>query len=152
MADQTLADAQSGAQTEAAPEMPRPKGVVPYLSVAGRSAEASAFYQRAFGATETGRVPFDAHPGHLMHCQLEINGGALMMSDCAMEGGITGETSRAMTLLLDVEDGQAWWDRAVAAGCQVVMPLQEMFWGDLYGQLEDPFGIRWSINAPIRQG
>ena len=44
----------------------------------------------------------------------------------------------------------AWWKRAVEAGAEVVMPLQEMFWGDRYGQLRDPFGVLWAMGAPSR--
>ena len=54
-----------------------------------------------------------------------------------------------MTLV--VEDVDAWFERAVAAGATVVMPVKTMFWGDRYGQVDDPFGIRWGINAPVRK-
>ena len=46
------------------------------------------------------------------------------------------------------KDIHAWVDRAVASGCEVVMPVQQMFWGDLYGQVRDPFGVLWSLNQP----
>jgi len=48
---------------------------------------------------------------------------------------------------LQVENAQSWWDRAVAAGCTVSMPLKQEFWGDIYGQLKDPFGMTWSIGS-----
>lgn len=55
-----------------------------------------------------------------------------------------------MTLHLHVDDADAWFDRAVAAGATVVMPIDNMFWGDRYGQIKDPFGHQWSIGAPIK--
>jgi PhnB protein len=51
-------------------------------------------------------------------------------------------------LQLVVDDGGAWWNRAVGAGCKVTMPFEEMFWGDRWGLLEDPFGITWGIDEP----
>ena len=56
----------------------------------------------------------------------------------------------AMTLV--VADGQAWWDRAVAAGCRIKMPFAKAPWGDLYGGLLDPFGVNWAINQPVPPG
>jgi uncharacterized glyoxalase superfamily protein PhnB len=69
-----------------------------------------------------------------------------MMSDTFPEHGYGFEPTQSFSCLLVVEDGQAWWDRAVAAGCEVVTPFQTMFWGDRYGQLIDPFKVRWAIN------
>jgi uncharacterized glyoxalase superfamily protein PhnB len=53
--------------------------------------------------------------------------------------------------VFQVDDVDAWWKRAVQAGAEVLMPVSEMFWGDRYGQLRDPFGIKWSIAAPIKK-
>jgi PhnB protein len=50
---------------------------------------------------------------------------------------------------LIVPDGQAWFDRAVAAGCTVTTPFQKMFWGDLWGALDDPFGVHWGVDQPV---
>ncbi len=50
--------------------------------------------------------------------------------------------------MLLVDDAQAWWSRAVEAGAEIVMPLDVQFWGDLYGQLRDPFGVTWALNQP----
>ncbi|WP_333827627.1 VOC family protein [Pararhodobacter sp.] len=123
-------------------------GVIPYLAFGGRAAEAIAFYTRAFGATDLGRMPDPERPEMLMHAQIEINGGAFMMTDH------TGDGPRAETplphghLQLMVADGRAWWDRAVAAGCTEVMPYERQFWGDDWGLLRDPFGIQWSVAQP----
>jgi uncharacterized glyoxalase superfamily protein PhnB len=46
------------------------------------------------------------------------------------------------------DDIDAAWERAVAAGCEITLPLQKMFWGDRYGQLKDPFGVSWSMGKP----
>jgi PhnB protein len=118
-------------------------GVVPYLNVEGAS-DASAFYQKAFGATELFRVPTEDGK-RLMHCHMMINGGSLMMSDCFPEMGFGLERSNSFTMHMQVTDVDAWWKRAVDAGAEVTMPLQLMFWGDRYGKLRDPFGVNWAL-------
>jgi PhnB protein len=126
------------------------RGVIPHLNVEGAS-EASAFYQRVFGAKELSRMP--AEDGNrLVHCRLEINGGQIMLMDCFPEQGFDFQPSHSFNLTLVVEDGaEAVFKRAVDAGCQVVMPFQKMFWGDRWGQVIDPFQIRWSIDEPARE-
>jgi PhnB protein len=127
-------------QTVTAPTV---TGVTPYINVEG-AAEASAFYQRAFAAQELFRLP--AEDGkRLMHCHLVINGGPLLMADAFPEHGYGFEPSHSFTLHLQVADVDAWWARAVAAGCEVRMPLEVMFWGDKYGALRDPYGINWTL-------
>lgn len=122
-------------------------GVVPYLQV--RSAtEASNFYQRAFGAVEVFRIPVDDQ-GRTMHIHLYVNGSSLMLSDFYPEHGHPYEKPQAFALTLQVENIDAWWERALAAGAQVVLPLQEMFWGARYGQVRDPFGVTWAFNQPL---
>jgi uncharacterized glyoxalase superfamily protein PhnB len=121
-------------------------GVAPYLSVdgAGRAAE---FYRCAFGAQEIARHPLDWE-GRTMHIHLYINGGSVMLSDPYPEHGHPLEAPQAFMLHLQVDDVDAWWSRALEAGVEVVLPLQQMFWGDRYGQVKDPFGVIWSIGAP----
>lgn len=123
-------------------------GLVAYLQVNG-AIKASEFYQRAFGATEVARQPVD-DKGRTMHVHLYVNDSSLMLSDAYPEYGHALETPQAFNLTLQVEDIDAWWARAVAAGAEVVMPVQDMFWGARYGQLRDPFGVRWSINQPLQ--
>jgi PhnB protein len=124
------------------------QGVIPYIAMAGRAAEAMDFYARAFGAEDIGRMPFpDGSPG-LMHAQVMINGGALMMTDSGMNPG--GPEHRAIQtdfghLQLIVEDGRLWWDRALAAGCTVLAPYERQPWGDDWGLLQDPFGLKWGV-------
>lgn len=123
------------------------KGVIPYLGMRGRAAEAADFYARAFGATDLGRIPMEDDPARLMHCQIEVNGGALMMSD-VNDGCEEQAPPGGFHLQLVVGDGDLWWDRAVAAGCEVVFPFERQFWGDRFGLLRDPFGLKWAINEP----
>jgi PhnB protein len=125
-------------------------GVIPYLGLNGRAGEAAAFYARAFGARELGRMPDEASPGLLMHCALEINGGRLMMTDCRAPWQAETQPPQGFNLTLLVADGDAWWSRAVEAGCTVLAPFERMFWGDRWGMLEDPFGISWAIDEPAR--
>ena len=140
--------------TEARADIPasdrRMQGVIPYLSLDGAASEAADFYVRAFGARDLGRMPDTENPGRLMHCQLEINGGALMMSDCRAPWETEAIKPQGFNLQLVVEDGDAWWSRAVEAGCEVVMPFEKMFWGDRWGMLKDPFGMTWAIDEPAR--
>ncbi len=128
---------------------PRPGGVTPYLIVRAAS-DAIEFYREAFGAEEIMRV--DAGDGQrLMHCHLRINGDDVFMSDEFPEHGAAMDRGPAgVTLHLGVEDADMWWDRALAAGAEPVMPLADQFWGDRYGQVRDPYGHTWSIAAPIR--
>ena len=136
--------------TLASPPRPDPavmRGVIPYLSLDGRASEAVEFYGRAFGAREFGRFPDEENPDRLMHVQIEINGGCLMMTDCRGPGEAAAEP-QGFSLTLVVDDGEAWWSRALAAGCTVVMPFERQFWGDRWGMVRDPFGINWGIDEP----
>jgi PhnB protein len=122
-------------------------GLVPYLQLDG-AIKASEFYQRAFGATEAFRNPPD-DSGRTMHVHIYVNGGSLMLSDAYPEYGHALEKPQGYSLMLPLKsDIQTWFDRAVAAGCEVVLPVQKMFWGDLYGQVRDPFGVLWAMNQP----
>ena len=122
-------------------------GVTPYLQVDG-AIKAAEFYAKAFGAEEVGRHPPD-DTGRTMHIHLYINGGSLMMSDAFPEHGFPHKDAQGYTLLLYVDDVDAWWKRAVDTGrMEIVMPLQKQFWGDRYGQLRDPFGVLWGLGAP----
>lgn len=129
------------------PSRAMPQGVVPYLTIDGAS-EAAAFYERAFGAREVARMP--AEDGkRLMHCHLEINGGALMLADHFPEMGAPPvQRSESYTMQLVVANGDAWWQRALAAGCTERLPFAVAPWGDKYGQLSDPYGVVWAINSP----
>ena len=126
------------------------QGVIPYICLAGHTGAAVDFYLKAFGAKDIGRMPMDGRPGQYMHAQVEINGGALMLTDetgmSSVEG--MGPPMPNGHLQLVVPDGQVWWDRAVAAGCSVVAPFERQFWGDTWGLLSDPFGLKWAVLTP----
>jgi PhnB protein len=122
-------------------------GVIPYLQVDG-AVKAAEFYRKAFGAEEVARHPVD-EKGRTMHVHLIINGGSLMLGDAYPEHGHALQAPQAFSLVLPVDDIDTWWNRAADAGATVVMPLQVMFWGDRYGQLRDPFGVMWGLNAPV---
>ena len=127
-----------------------PGGVAAHLTIRdGRGQEAVGFYERAFGAKEEMRQLADDGK-RLMHAHLTVNGGSLMLNDDFPEyregGGLPAPAGT--TLHLHVPDADAVWDKAVAAGASVKFPLENQFWGDRYGQLEDPFGFTWSIGGP----
>ncbi len=129
------------------PEMGPGAGVTPYLTVRG-GAQAVDYYQRAFGAEEQFRQLADDGK-RLLHSHLKINGGSVMLSDDFAQE--PGPPPSGTTLHLQVDDADAWWNRALAAGGEVTMPLGDQFWGDRYGHFKDPFGHRWSIGGPIRR-
>jgi uncharacterized glyoxalase superfamily protein PhnB len=122
----------------------------PHLVCAG-AAEAIAFYEKAFDAVEMIRLP--GKDGRLMHASLCINGSSVMLVDEAPEFGMLGPKSlkgTPVTIHLLVADADVTVAQAVSAGATVVMPVADMFWGDRYGIIEDPFGHRWSIATPQR--
>ena len=122
-------------------------GVIPYLQV-DKATEAVEFYKAAFGAIERSRMVMPDGTGRLANCQLEINGGMVMVMDAVPDHGRPYQRSDSFTMQLIVPDGQAWMDRAAAAGCTVTTPFQKMFWGDLWGGLKDPFGVNWGVDQP----
>ena len=127
-----------------------PGGIAAHITIrGGRGDEAVKFYERAFGAREETRHLADDGK-RLMHAHLTINGGALLLNDDFPEfrGGAEAAAPAGTTLHLQVPDADAVWHKAVAAGATVRMPLENQFWGDRYGQLDDPFGFTWSIGGP----
>jgi PhnB protein len=132
---------------------PIPEGmhtVTPHLVCAGAGA-AIDFYKKAFGATETSRMPGPG--GKLMHASIRIGDSAVMLVDEMPEWGSLGPKAlkgSPVVIHLYVGDVDAFTARAVAAGAKVTMPVADMFWGDRYGQLEDPFGHRWSVATHVR--
>ena len=123
------------------------RAVTPHLCVRGAS-EAIAFYARAFGAEEISRMP--GPDGKLMHAEIRIGDSIVMLADEFPEMGGTSRSPLALGgtsagLLIYCEDADALFARAVAAGAEVTMPLADMFWGDRYGKLLDPFGHDWAI-------
>lgn len=124
--------------------------VTPHLVCRGAAA-AIDFYVKAFGAVERCRLP--GPNGRLMHAQIEIGNAPLMLVDAFPECGAVGPLDlkgSPVTIHLYVEDVDSTVAQAVAAGARVTMPVQDMFWGDCYGCLEDPFGHRWSVATHVR--
>ena len=132
-----------------ADETTRPQlGLAPYLMVRGAS-DASAWYQRAFGAEEVMRMPVEGGD-KLMHCELRINGGQVFMSDEFPEYGASlGDGPRGVTIFMRVDDADRWFSRAVEAGATVKMALADQFWGDRYGEVIDPFGHSWAMASAL---
>jgi len=120
----------------------------PHLVCDG-AADAIAFYANAFGAEELIRLP--GENGRLMHAAITINGSSVMLVDENREYGLLGPKALGgtpVTIHLIVPDADAAYDRAVRAGATPRMPVADMFWGDRYGVLEDPFGHLWSLATP----
>ena len=125
--------------------------VTPHLICAG-AADAIEFYKKAFNAVEMGRLP--GPQGKLMHAAIKIGDSTVMLADEFPEMGGLGPKSlkgSPVTIHLYVEDVDAFVQRAVGAGAKITMPLADMFWGDRYCQLEDPFGHHWSAATHIRE-
>jgi PhnB protein len=129
--------------------------VSPMLTVSDGAA-AIDFYVKAFGAEELGRVP-GPDGKKLFHAALRINGALVMLNDDFpdMNDGKSA-TPEALggspvTIHLTVTDVDAKFQQAIDAGAAVVMPLDDMFWGDRYGELRDPFGHLWSMGQPMRE-
>ncbi len=111
--------------------------VTPAISVKG-AAEAIDFYKRAFGAEEK-REHAPGPNDSIMHAELKIGSSIVIVADAL------GAPPTQSSCHLYVEDADAWWKRATAAGAKVVLPIQDMFWGDRYGVVLDPWGNRWAI-------
>lgn len=124
--------------------------ITPHLICAG-AAGAIEFYKKAFNAVEEVRLP--GPQGRLMHAMIRIEGSAVMLVDEMPEWGAFGPKSlkgSSVTIHICVADADAFFARAVAAGAKVIMPLEDAFWGDRYGKIEDPFGHHWSIATHVR--
>ena len=129
--------------------------ITPYLTVSDAVA-AVEFYKAAFGATQDGEAHLMPGTGKIMHVRLVVNGALIMLADdfskemdapCMTPSKLGGSP---IVLALQLEDVQSFWDKAVAAGGIVTMPLADQFWGDRYGQMTDPFGHRWSMSQTMK--
>jgi PhnB protein len=124
--------------------------VTPHLVCAG-AADAIEFYKKAFNAVEIGRLP--GPQGKLMHAAIKISDSTVMLADEFPEYGSLGPKAlkgSPVTIHVYVEDVDAFVKQAVAAGAKITMPLEDMFWGDRYCKLDDPFGHHWSVATHIR--
>lgn len=145
-----MSDTNHAASQETSHEAPPPVkgGLVAYLTVDG-AMKAAEFYARAFGAEIVASMPADEQ-GRTMHVHLYVNGSSLMLSDAFPEHGHPLQAPQSFSLMLTVDAIDARYAEAVAAGATAVMPPADMFWGDRYGQLRDPFGVVWGMNQPKR--
>jgi uncharacterized glyoxalase superfamily protein PhnB len=127
---------------------PIPKGyhtLTPYLTVRD-AVRAIQFYKDAFGAEEIGVMK--GPDGKVMHAEVRIGDSLVMLADESPQFGALSPLSiggSGMGLHVYVEDVDSAFDRAIKAGGTVEMPVTDMFWGDRYGKLTDPFGHKWSI-------
>lgn len=119
--------------------------LTPYLAV-NDAAGAIDWYKKAFSAKEIDRQPA---PGNkLMHAHLKIGDSDLFLSDIFPDSDVV-DPSRAgasVTIHVWTKNVEKFWQNAVANGAKVTMPIDDMFWGDRYGQVADPFGHRWSLS------
>lgn len=125
--------------------------LIPHIACRNAS-EAVTFYQTAFGAEPLSVM--HTPDGRVMHAALRFGESTLYLVDEFPEHG--GQSPQSLngspvTLHLQVADCDAVWARAVDAGCTVAMPLQEMFWGDRWGLLTDPYGHHWSVATTVKQ-
>ena len=128
--------------------MPIPTGyhsVTPYLIVKG-AARAIEFYQQAFGATELMRM--DGPGGSIGHAEIRIGDSPVMLADEHPEMGFRSPQTlggAGVSLVVYVDNVDDLFRQAIAAGAKELRPLQDQFYGDRMGTLEDPFGHVWSL-------
>lgn len=117
----------------------------PFLVLRGAS-EAIEFYTQAFDAQEVFRMPGQA--GRVLHAEIVIGTSRLMIADETSGHAVKSPSSAgAVTSMIHlyVEDADEFFARATAAGAKVIQPIEDRYWGDRHGIIEDPFGHRWSI-------
>jgi len=124
--------------------------VIPHLCCRN-AAEAVEFYQKALGAEKL--CLMQSPDGRVMHAELKVDGVTFYLVDEMPEHGVVsplGLEGTPVSIYLRVPDCDAVYARAVAAGCKVKTPLQDMFWGDRYGLVVDPYGHKWEIATANR--
>lgn len=130
------------------PANPIPPGfhtVTPHIAVNDAAAYAE-FLKKAFNAVEIARSPGPG--GKIMHAEVRIGDSIVMFADdFSAEFGMPPLAQGRLPIHMHmyVPDADAVWQQALAAGCQVEMPIADQFWGDRYGHVRDPFGVAWSI-------
>lgn len=148
VAKKVAAKAKAPVKKRAKKALPIPKGyhvVTPSLVVRG-AANAIEFYKKAFGAKELNRM--DGPGGKLLHAEIKIGDSIVMLSDEFPEMGSSSPQTVggvSASLLIYTKDVDALFNQALAAGATVSMPLSDVFWGDRYGRVKDPFGHDWQL-------
>ena len=125
--------------------------LTPHIVVRG-AAEAIEFYKKAFRAREIRRMP-GPDGQSIMFAEVQIGDSRLFLNDEAPQmGAISPATLKGtpVTIHMYTEDPDGVFQQATKAGAQVVMPLADMFWGDRYGVLADPYGHQWAIASHLR--
>lgn len=115
--------------------------------VVRNSKEALDFYSQAFGAETVYRMP-GPDGKSTMHAEMRIGNSTVMLSDENPQWDLKSPLTLGGTpasLHLYAEDADGLFNRALKAGCTVAMPIQDMFWGDRYGKVKDPYGHQWGI-------
>ena len=133
------------------PQTPPPgfHTITPYLFVHDAAA-ALEFYKTAFGAVERFKLPMPN--GTIGHAEIQIGDSVVMLSDESPDSGAASPKTRGgptSSLMFYVEDVDAAFRQAIAAGAEVFMPVADMFWGDRMGAVSDPFGHRWTLATQI---
>lgn len=126
--------------------------ITPHITL-NNAAKAIEFYKNAFGAEELHRSL--TPDGRIMHATIRIGDSNIMLNDEFPEWGSArapqgGKQPFVLNIYLE-KDIDSAYDRAVRAGAKAIMPLSDMFWGDRYGQLEDPFGYTWAMAMQIAE-
>ena len=124
--------------------------ITPHL-VCHSAVDAIMFYIKAFGAVELSRIP--GPDGRLMHALLKIGDSPLMLIDEFSERGLLSPLAlkgSPVSIHLYVEDVDNFVALAVKAGARITFPVTDMFWGDRYARLADPYGHQWSVATHIR--
>jgi PhnB protein len=125
--------------------------VTPRLVISDGAA-AIAFYHRAFGAEQIGDR-FTGPDGELIHAEIRIGDSVVMITEDAVDGPVSSpeRLGGKVTCVLSVywADVDAAWERAVAAGTEVIYPLEDQFYGERGGRLRDPFGHQWMMSQHI---
>jgi PhnB protein len=125
------------------------EGALPYLIVKD-AARALEFYQKAFGATEIMRIA--APGGAVGHAEIKIGQALIMLADEFPETNCKSPQSfggSPVSIMVYVQDVDAFVKRAVAAGAKVITPVENKFYGDRSGSLEDPFGHHWHFATHV---
>ena len=128
----------------------RMRTVTPHLICAG-AIDAIEFYKRAFGAVEEMRIP--GLPGKLLHAAIRIGDSIVLLVDEYPQWGALGPKAlrgSPVIVHLVVPNVDRFVARAVKAGAKITMPVADMFWGERYGKIEDPFGHQWSVATHLR--
>ncbi len=126
------------------------QALTPHIVVRG-AARAADWYTEALGAEERSRVPVP--DGRIMSLELRFGEARVMIADEFPEMGVVSPLSiggTATVLHITTDDLDALWDRATAAGAEVVHPPADGFWGERHGQVADPFGHRWGLAQRVR--